>query len=322
MEKLLLEGIEVQFSDFSKELQEKIYLKNKKNFQKDAANSQYEDVRRLLIEDNQTTDEILKQVLDKELKGQGCIFNIVCILNHPNFKQNEVILGKLAQSKKWKERQLAARLSNSSELLNEMFRKELDGDDEDVKKVILDNPSFKADEVTIGKLAQSKYRENRLLAARLSNSLKRLNEMLRKELDGDNEEDVKKAILYNPSFKTDEVTLGKFVQSNNWNWETRQRVAQLSNSSEFLNEMLRNELNGYNNRNVEKAIWNNSSFKADEVTLDRFAQSKKWKERQLAAELSESFEFLNEMLQKELDGDNNAVVEFAILHNPKFRFKK
>ena len=143
MEKLLVKGVEVQFSYFSKELQEKLYLNNKEEFQEDAANSQYEDIRRLLIEDNQTTDKILKQVLKKDME-QECISNMVSILKHPNFKENKAIFDKLSQSKNWEIREITAMASNSFEFLNEMLINELEGEEDgDVKQAIFDNPRFK-----------------------------------------------------------------------------------------------------------------------------------------------------------------------------------
>ena len=370
MWKLLVEGIEVQFSDFTKELQEKLYLNNKEEFQEDAANSQYEDIRRLLIEDNQTTDEILKQILDIEMGKQGFFYNMMPILKHPNFKEDKAIFDKLSQSKNWETRKITAMASNSSEFLNEMLLNELDGDNnEDVKKAILDNPSFKTDEVTIGKLAQSEDWRKRKIAARLSNSSEFLNEMfqnelsrfgrqrlnaisyilnnpsfkanevtfnkirqsqnferwqiarernkssefsnkmLQNELDGDTGTNVVCTILDDPSFKPDKVNLDKLLQSEDW---IKKEIAIHVKTSELLNEMLRNELNRDNDGYIEELILDNSSFKPDEVTIDKLAQSANWKRRKKAAQLSNSLEFLNKMLQNELDGDNDENVKDAI----------
>ena len=230
MWKLLVEGIEVQFSDFPEELQEKLYLKNKEKFQIEVANSQYKDIRRLLIEDNRTTDEILKQILDIEMRKPVCISNVVSILKHPNFKKYKAILDELAQSEDQVKRRIAAMASNSSEFLNNMLQNELNRNNGlYIISFILDNPSFKADEVTLGKLAQSRYSEERKIAARLSNSSEFLNKMNQNELDGEDDIDVKNTIFHNPNFKQDEVTYSKVIQSVEM--EHRQRAMRKSNSS-------------------------------------------------------------------------------------------
>lgn len=45
---LNIRGVEMQFNDFSEEVQEKLYLQDKMQFEADVAKSQYCNIRRLL----------------------------------------------------------------------------------------------------------------------------------------------------------------------------------------------------------------------------------------------------------------------------------
>ena len=94
-------------------------------------------------------------------------------------------------------------------------------------------------------------------------------------------------------------------------------------SSKFLNEMLRNEVEGKKNLHVIKAIWTNSNFQMEKETLEVLAKSNDWHDRKMAAKAKESSsKFLNEMLRNELQGEHDSNVINAILDNPNFQMEE
>lgn len=87
MEKIILKGVELLFDDFTSEIQKKLYLKNKEEFQMDAAKSRYTNMRKLLIADEQTSSEVLEEIFNVETEMYGDVENLEMLWNHPNLKK-------------------------------------------------------------------------------------------------------------------------------------------------------------------------------------------------------------------------------------------
>lgn len=126
--------------------------------------------------------------------------------------------------------------TDSSKLLNIMMRAEIEGDtNRDLVESIFDNKIFKIEEETIKLLATSKEWEYRQKAAELSRDSKLLNEMLRNEVNGEQDLYVQAAILYNEIFEIEEETIKVITASENW--ECREKVEELI--SKDVNRLLK-----------------------------------------------------------------------------------
>jgi len=261
MEKIILEGITLEFNDFSKQVQEKLYLQANEKFKKDAANSKFEEIRILVVEDEINSSEFLNQMLQDEVKGYNNTDVIKAILNNPNFKMDNTSRRVLSESEDWQCRQMAAEDKGSS--------------------------------------------------------LKFLYKMLQDEVKDYGDSDVIESILNNPNFKMDDASRKLLAKSEIW--KCREIVAKYEgSSSEFLNQMLRDGVNNYNDSYVIEAILNNPNFKMDDASRKLLAESENWEYRQMAAkDEGSSLEFLENMYLKEKDGDVFEALEQSILrkHN-------
>lgn len=129
MEKIILEGITLEFNDFSQQVQEKLYLQAKEKFKKDATNSKFSKIRILVVEDEGSSSEFLHQMLQDEVNNYKDSDVIKAILNNPNFKMDDASRKLLAESEDWEYRQIAAKDEGSSlEFLENMYLKEKDRD--------------------------------------------------------------------------------------------------------------------------------------------------------------------------------------------------
>ena len=99
-----------------------------------------------------------------------------------------------------------------------------------------------------------------------------------------NNKDLVGSIFNNKIFKIEEETMKNLATSSDWRY--RQKVAKASRDSKLLNEMLRNEVNGDDDYDVENTIFENEIFEIEEETIKVLATAESWRNRAKAAELS------------------------------------
>lgn len=217
MEKILVKGVEVQFNDLTEEMQEKLYLERKAEFEKEAAKSQYAEIRRLIINEDEIDLVVLDEAFNVETKiyGNEENQNLNLIWKHPKFEKNDDKRKILAESDNWSFRMLPAEdEGSSSEFLNQMLRDEIQNDcDRVVVDAIINNPNFKMEEETRKMLAKSDNRNHRIIAVKDEGSSEEfLENMFWKETDEDVLEAIEVKLLSKISKKS--VTLN-VVQKRN-----------------------------------------------------------------------------------------------------------
>ena len=268
MEKMILEGVQLGFNDLSEQTQEKLYMHDKKKFQEDASKSQYASIRKILIEDEETEKSILDEIFKVETEIYGKMENIVQIWNHPKFEKTDEKQKVLADSDNWRIRVIAAEdEGSSSELLNEMLRKEMQKEqDQNVMTAIFNNENFKMDIETFSLFANSESEGCREIAASYMEDSIRLNELLRSEVEGENEGDVIDSIIENEFFEMEEETLEVLAKSD---YEFNREIAAKSKEaiSGFLNRLLRDEVQSIASYDVIKGCMENENFQMEEETL-------------------------------------------------------
>ena len=296
MEKLQVKGVEVTFDDLTVEVQRSLYLKDREKFQFDAAKSEHYSIRKLVVSEETTTFEALDEVFKAELEIWQNVDIIECIWWHKNFKKTDDKRQALAESKNVYIRLIVAKcIDYSSDFLNEMLRNEVQNEDYQRNKVvveaILSNPKFQMEQETLEILSKCDWWIARLMAARSEDATSKfLNEMLRNEVQNEEYQDgdVVEAILSNSKFQMEEKTLN-VLKEHKYN-DYRILVAEYKeSSSEFLNEMLRNEVQNeeYQEDPIVDAILANPQFQMEQETLYVLVKSEKWKYRIIAAESKE-----------------------------------
>lgn len=160
----------------------------------------------------------------------------------------------------------------------------------------------------------------KMIAREESLTSKILNEMLREEVNGEDNENEKEEIYNNKIFKMEEETITVLATSKNW--INREKAAMISKDSRFLNKMLRNEAEGYNNSFVKEAIYNNEFFEIEEETIKVLAASSNWRNRANIAELLQDSEFLNQMFRNEVQSYDNEFVKYEIYSNESFKIEE
>ena len=299
MEKMILEGVELEFNDLSEQAQEKLYLQEKKKFQEDASKSQYASIRKLLIEDEECESSIIDEVFKIETEIYGCMRILEMIWKHPKFEKTDEKRKILAESDDVNIVCIVAKDEDvSSEFLNEMLRREVQGQNyEEVTEAIIQNSNFEIEEETIIVLANSDEWEDRLIAAEKETDSSRLNEMLRKEVQGENDGDVTEAIIQNSNFEMEEETIR--VLANSDEWEDRLIVARDKNvSEELLKEMYCNE----RDTNVREAIEDNLAEREfyKNVRLSFGQKAKIWRVLRKVRKSNHKYplsKYLNEILE-------------------------
>ncbi len=261
--------------------------------------------------------KFLNEMLRKEFRNERDDYVENAICTNTFFEAEEETIKQLAKSVCSIYRQKAAKLCKDKKFLNEMLRYEVkNGYDAWVPNAIFTNAIFEAEEETIKQLAESVCWEYRQKAAELCKDKKFLNEMLRNELKNEKNFHVANSICTNAIFEAEEETIKQLATSTNWS--LRKKAAELCKDKKFLNEMLRKELSGERDYYVEKAIFSNTFFEAEEETIKQLAESVCWEYRQKAAELCKDKKFLNEMLRKELKNGKDFHVANAIYTNAIF----
>ena len=146
-------------------------------------------------------------------------------------------------------------------------------------------------------LANSDEWEDRLIAAEKETDSSRLNEMLRKEVQGENDGDVTEAIIQNSNFEMEEETIR--VLANSDEWEDRLIVARDKNvSEELLKEMYCNE----RDTNVREAIEDNLAEREfyKNVRLSFGQKAKIWRVLRKVRKSNHKYplsKYLNEILE-------------------------
>jgi len=322
MQNVYFEGVQIGFKDLSEEMQKKMYLRDEEKFKKEAAKSQYASVRKLVLEtvdcDSETLDEVFKEEIEKYKKYE----NLKVIWNQTNFKKDDEKRKQLAELDNKKIRLLVAEdKESSSEFLNQMFQYEIEHDKEyDVIRAILKNSNFKMDDDTRKALASSDDEDYRIMVARdKETSSEFLNLLLRKEVGDEGDGEVIEAILDNPNFKMDNDTRKLYATSEN-DEDRRVAAEDEGSSSEFLNQMLRDEIENDEEDTVIYTILDNPNFKMDNDIRKVLAKSENWKYRCIVAKNEgSSSELLNQMLRDEIGhGDDEDVIN-SIRKNPNFK---
>lgn len=206
MEQTAIKGIEVQFEDLTQKKQEELYEQQREEFEEEAANSQYETIRQKVIE-NTTSEDILDTIFALEVESYGSIQNIKALWKHPNFERTQEKRKILADSDNWECREIVAKdEESSSEFLNQMLRKEVKKEhDTEVRKAIRSNSKFQMEEESLEVLAKSdNWYDRRIAAEDKKSSSGFLNKMFQREVKGERDEDVMKAIQDNPNFEMEE----------------------------------------------------------------------------------------------------------------------
>ena len=316
MEKILVKGVEVQFNDLTEEMQEKLYLERKAEFEKEATKSQYAKIRRLIINEDEIDPIVLDEVFNLEAEIYGNRENLNLIWKHPKFEKNDDKRKILAESDDWEIRMIPAEdEESSSEFLNQILRDKIQGDEDgEVIEAIINNPNFKMDEKTREMLAKSDDRYYRIMAADDEGSSSEfLNQMLQNEIQGYGDSKVIETIVNNPNFKMDEKTREMLAESGEW--RIRMIPAKYEgSSSEFLNQMLRDEIQDYGDCDVIETIINNPNFKMEEEIRKMLAESNDYENRIIAAKYEgSSKEFLENMFLKEKSEAVLEAIEFNLL---------
>ena len=284
MEKIMVQGVEIGFNDLTKEMQKKLYLQNKEMYSMDVAQSLYSNIRRLIAKDKKSSSSLLDKLFEIETKiyNFSCINNIKVIWKHPNFVKSDEKCNVLANS-------------GNKELMVIVIvgRKEL----------------FKSED----------WRDRERVVIEETESAQ-LNKMLRKEIKEYDHIFVKRAIHENPNFRIEEETIKVLFESENW-WNRLLAVGKETDSKK-LNEMFRKEIEEYDNEDVKKAFWKNVNFKIEEETVKLLFKSKKCENRIIAAKKEKNTLNLNEMLIKEVKGEDNNNVKDAIERNPNFKIQQ
>lgn len=322
MRKITVEGIEINFNDLTEQKQNELYEKNKNKYKEDAAKSTYIAIRKMVIRDETESSEFLNRILRNELNGKNEYDVVDEIFANKIFVIEKESIIALSTSEYWLDRKRAAILSKDSKFLNQMLRNEIKGKrDSDVYEAIFKNDILKIEEETFETLALSKEWRHREDAARLSKDSKFLNQMLRNEEAGDKNKSVEDAIFNNEVFEIEEITLKCLAESDDW--ESRLKAAELSKDSQFLNQMLREEVEDWNDGDVINKIFDNEFFEIKEKTLEVLKTSDYEEHRQKAAELLKDSNELLEMFIDELKEDypSSEVLE-TIFENELFVFEK
>lgn len=322
MRKITVEGTEINFNDLTQQKQEELYKKNKKEYKKFASKSIYYSIRMMVARDETESSELLNEMLRNEINNgkDGDVLHE--IFDNKIFEIEEDSIVVLSTSKYSKYRKIAAKLSKDSKLLNQMLIREIENwNNKDVINAIINNDAFEIEEKTIKLLATSNRWIHRKIAAKLLKDSKFLNEMYRKEIKGETDEDVENVIINNKYFKIEEETIKDLAASIYLNH--RKKAAEFSRDSSFLNEMFRKEINGKNKKDVINAIINNDAFEIEEETRQMVKALNYCKDRQVVAKFSKDSDLLIEIFIHEIKMNyTNMDIIRTILNNEAFILDK
>ena len=212
MKTRFFEGIKVSFNDFPEEMQKKFYEAKKDEFREEASKSQFASIRKLVAEDEETSNEFLNEMLREEVtKGGKQNFELISvILSKQKFTMEEETRKTCAESINPNYRCIAVSDgAPSSEYLNAMLREEITNKDKKSKIVIqaiLIKEKLLLQEDLRNACAEFDAWEIRLLIARDPATPKELLETMRKkESDQDVLESIEKNLSHKEEVKKKEI---------------------------------------------------------------------------------------------------------------------
>jgi len=300
MKENILKGVELQFDDLSQKAQEKLYLSDKKKFEEVAAKSQYYEVRRLVVNNEESSSKSLDEIFKIEIQSFSHRDIISLLWQHPNFEKNDEKFNIIMKSSKGDLIFVLAEDEKiSSELLNQIILDTIkrSGDD-DIIHTAIKNPNFKMGNETRIKLAESQHWEYRQIAAkeeRCSEAF--LNQMLVAEIQGEEDEDVIKAITKNCNFVLDDPTREVILKEDKYHYIL---IGDKKCPSKFLNRVLRREIIDGVDMTVIDSILLHPNFKMDDKTRNHMLRTDDIDLRAIVAQDIElSQEFLEEMYRVE-----------------------
>jgi len=308
MANIVVKETKVQFSDLTENAQKKLYLQAPSTFSKEASRSVYTSVQRLVVEEEETTSQILDEMLEIKLNNERCDSILPLIWEHPNFQKTDEKRQRLAKAKNEEICQIVAKdEDSSSQFLNQMLRDKMQ--EKMVLRTIvaiLRNTKLQLEKETEEQFtkvkANWKIKEEAVKRIKSSSTL---NQLYRKELDEynywENSEAVLDAIEKNENFQMEEEIREKLASSDNV--IIRIRVARdKTSSSEFLNQMYRDEIEASCHEDIIlDAIEENENFQMEEETTEKMKKSCRWNFRnRVVNSAKSSSELLNEMFRNEV----------------------
>lgn len=223
----VLEGVELRFKDLTEETQKRLYLRDWERFEEEAAKSQYDSIRQLVIENEESKssslDEIFMVEIQTDERGTVTRFAIArlnLIWNHVNFQKSDEKRNMLLKSNIEEIKIIVAEdPESSSDLLNQIVLDEVKNDGfQSVVEAATNNPNFKMGHEARIRLAESKKWFFRKMAAESKDaSSKFLEQMLIDEIYGERDEDVIYPIMNNQNFVMSDKARKALADSDNYN---------------------------------------------------------------------------------------------------------
>lgn len=331
MENIIVKETRVQFSDLLEDVQKKLYLQEPSTFTKEASRSVYKSVQRLVVENEETSSQILDEMFERKLEDGRCDSIFPLIWKHPNFQKTEEKRQRLTKAKDEEFCLIVAKDEDSSSpFLNQMLRDKMqEGMNLRTIVEILRNTKLQLEEETEERFTKGKVNwKIKEEAAKRMNSCPILNKLYRKEIDEYNywekSEEVLDAIEKNDIFQMEEETREKLASSD-IRWSRVRAARDKGSSSEFLNQMYRDEMKRHCDEVVLNAIEENENFQMEEKLSEDMKKSRKAiiRKRVVCSEKSSS-KLLNEMFRNEVKDERlqcRSVIE-AIRDNTNFQIEE
>lgn len=300
MKENILEGVELQFDDLSQAKQEKLYLSDKKKFEEVAAKSAYFGVRKLVVDNEESSSESLSEIFKRETQSLTHSDMIKQIWEHQNFEKDDEKLNVLMKSQN--DELIIAVVGDesvSSDLLNKIIVDTIkkSGHNEIIYTAI-ENSNFQMGNETRIKLAESKqwgYREIAAKDERCTDAF--LKQMLIAEIRGEEDEDVIKAITNNCNFMLDDKTREFIIKEDKYHYIL---ISDKECPSEFLNIVLRRQILDWIDMSIIDSILLHPNFKMEDKTRNAILRTDDTDLRVIVAQDTElSQEFLKEMYRVE-----------------------
>ena len=264
------EGIEVRFNDFTEETQKKFYEAKKDEFREDASKSQFASIRELVANDEETSNEVLNEILKEEVtdKNKQNSNVLKAILSRGDFtitEENRKLCAKSTDEEThlW----IVKNKNTSNELLNEILKEEVTNEDKQCSRVlraILSREDFAITEENRKLCAKSSDWKVRIWIVKdKKTSSELLDEILKEEVTNEY-----KQVLYvlEAIFARENFTITEEKQklcAKNGYWEIRIWIVKDKNTSnELLNEILKEEVTNEDKQNddVLAAIFEREDF--------------------------------------------------------------
>ena len=295
---------------------------------RDLSKSRAWQIRENIAESKDTTAEILKDMLIREIRQYKNTDVLNAILKNPRLEVDKELFLEMSRTDSWKIRKRAAEASvATNEDLKVMLDIELKNHkDKDVIEAILNRKELEVDnEDLLKKLSEHEEWNFRLYAVKSHFVTSRiLNDTLIRELQNDNNRNVIDAILKNKNLELEKETLEEMAKSEICTLRNMAAKSLLL-SSETLDEMLIREIKTYkyNERTTIKNLLSNPNLEVNSEILKEVFSSRVIGTRKMAAESElNTEESLNYMFEKEIEDSKDINVILSIINNPKFRIDK